>query len=144
MSTLKLKKFTVLIASSLCLWNIDIASANAVQLTFTNNTNQIATDFHFQYEENDLLFTETLDADTGFGPIPIGKSFRLPEELNKRKFVSARWSFAQGEEKPAEPDPPPQTAPEPTTIFGSALALGVGGWLKRKKSSRQNKTTSQN
>jgi hypothetical protein len=34
--------------------------------------------------------------------------------------------------------------PEPTTIFGSALALGVGGWLKRKKSSRQNKTTPQN
>jgi hypothetical protein len=33
--------------------------------------------------------------------------------------------------------------PEPTTIFGSALALGVGGWLKRKKSSQQNKTTPQ-
>jgi hypothetical protein len=36
-----------------------------------------------------------------------------------------------------------QPVPEPTTIFGSALALGVGGWLKRKKSSQQNKTTSQ-
>jgi hypothetical protein len=35
-----------------------------------------------------------------------------------------------------------QPVPEPTTIFGSALALGVGGWLKRKKSSQQNKTTS--
>jgi hypothetical protein len=33
--------------------------------------------------------------------------------------------------------------PEPTTIFGSALALGVGGWLKRKKSNSQTKTTSQ-
>jgi hypothetical protein len=33
-----------------------------------------------------------------------------------------------------------QPVPEPTTIFGSALALGVGGWLKRKKSSQQNKT----
>jgi hypothetical protein len=33
--------------------------------------------------------------------------------------------------------------PEPTTIFGSALALGVGGWLKRKKSSQQDKTTPQ-
>jgi hypothetical protein len=29
-----------------------------------------------------------------------------------------------------------ETVPEPTTIFGSALALGVGGWLKRKKSSQ--------
>jgi hypothetical protein len=30
--------------------------------------------------------------------------------------------------------------PEPTTIFGSVLALSVGGWLKRKKSSQQDKT----
>ena len=36
-----------------------------------------------------------------------------------------------------------EPVPEPTTIFGSALALGVGGWLKRKKSSQQNKTKSQ-
>jgi len=37
-----------------------------------------------------------------------------------------------------------EPVPEPTTIFGSALALGVGGWLKRKKASQQNKTTPQN
>jgi hypothetical protein len=37
-----------------------------------------------------------------------------------------------------------ESVPEPTTIFGSALALGVGGWLKRKRSSQQNKTTPQN
>ena len=36
-----------------------------------------------------------------------------------------------------------EPVPEPTIIFGSALALGVGGWLKRKKSSQQNKTTQQ-
>jgi hypothetical protein len=36
-----------------------------------------------------------------------------------------------------------EPVPEPATIFGSALALGVGGWLKRKKSSQQHKTTSQ-
>jgi hypothetical protein len=36
-----------------------------------------------------------------------------------------------------------EAVPEPTTIFGSALALGVGGWLKRKKSSQKNKTTPQ-
>jgi len=35
-----------------------------------------------------------------------------------------------------------EPVPEPTTIFGSALALGVGGWLKRKKSGQHNKTTS--
>jgi hypothetical protein len=37
----------------------------------------------------------------------------------------------------------PEPVPEPTTIFGSALALSVGGWLKRKKSSPQHKTTPQ-
>jgi hypothetical protein len=37
-----------------------------------------------------------------------------------------------------------EPVPEPTTIFGSAIALGVGGWLKRKKSSQPNKTKSQN
>jgi hypothetical protein len=36
-----------------------------------------------------------------------------------------------------------EPVPEPTTIFGSAIALGVGGWLKRKKLSQQNKITSQ-
>jgi len=41
-----------------------------------------------------------------------------------------------------ETDDAPEPVPEPTTIFGSAIALGVGGWLKRKKSSQQNKTTS--
>jgi hypothetical protein len=34
-----------------------------------------------------------------------------------------------------------EPVPEPTTIFGSAIALGLGGWLKRKKLSRQNRTT---
>ena len=36
-----------------------------------------------------------------------------------------------------------EPVPEPTTIFGSAIALGLGGWLKRKKSNQQHKTTSQ-
>jgi len=36
-----------------------------------------------------------------------------------------------------------EPVPEPTTIFGSALALGVGGWLKRKKLGQQSKIKSQ-
>ena len=36
-----------------------------------------------------------------------------------------------------------EPVPEPTTIFGSALALSLGGWLKRKNLSRFNKTTLQ-
>jgi hypothetical protein len=37
----------------------------------------------------------------------------------------------------------PEPVPEPTTIFGSAIGLSLGGWLKGKKSSQQNKTKSQ-
>jgi hypothetical protein len=37
-----------------------------------------------------------------------------------------------------------EPVPEPTTIFSSAIALGVGGWLKQKKSTQHNKTTPQN
>jgi hypothetical protein len=36
-----------------------------------------------------------------------------------------------------------EPVPEPTTIFGSAIFLGVGGWFKRKKSNLQNKAKSQ-
>jgi hypothetical protein len=36
-----------------------------------------------------------------------------------------------------------EPVPEPTTIFGSAIFLGVGGWFKRKKSIPQNKAKSQ-
>ena len=36
-----------------------------------------------------------------------------------------------------------EAVPEPATIFGSAIGLCLGGWLKRKKSTPQNKTTSQ-
>ena len=36
-----------------------------------------------------------------------------------------------------------EVVPEPTTIFGSAIGLCLGGWLKRKKSTPQNKANSQ-
>jgi hypothetical protein len=36
-----------------------------------------------------------------------------------------------------------EPVPEPTTIFGSAIGLCLGGWLKRKKLTQQNKTTPQ-
>ena len=35
------------------------------------------------------------------------------------------------------------TVPEPTTIFGSAIGLCLGGWLKRKRSNQQKKTIAQ-
>jgi hypothetical protein len=36
-----------------------------------------------------------------------------------------------------------EPVPEPTTILSAAIALGWGGWLKRKNSIKQNKTKSQ-
>jgi len=36
-----------------------------------------------------------------------------------------------------------EPVPEPTTIFGSAIGLCLGGWLKRKKSSQPDKTAPQ-
>lgn len=35
-----------------------------------------------------------------------------------------------------------EPVPEPATILGASVALGWGGWLKRKNSSQQNKTKS--
>jgi len=37
----------------------------------------------------------------------------------------------------------PEPVPEPTTIFGSAIGLCLGRWLKRKKLTLKNKITSQ-
>ena len=37
----------------------------------------------------------------------------------------------------------PEPVPEPATIFGSAIALCLGGWVRRKKSTQQHKTMSQ-
>ncbi len=39
-------------------------------------------------------------------------------------------------------DVPEQPVPEPTTILSAAIALGWGGWLKRKNSIKQDKTQS--
>jgi len=52
-----------------------------------------------------------------------GRSFQRPPTL-----------FVEGEY---------ETVPEPITIFGSAMGLCLGGWLKRKKLSKQNKTVPQ-
>jgi len=58
--------------------------------------------------------------------------------LNEGGLLLANNNFDGGPKLIIETEP----VPEPTTIFGSALALGVGGWLKRKKSGQENKTTS--
>jgi hypothetical protein len=69
-----------------------------------------------------------------------GLGIRVENFLRNGGTVTLLGAYGEGPTLTIETAEP---VPEPTTIFGSALALGVGGWLKRKKSSQQNKTTSQ-
>jgi hypothetical protein len=46
------------------------------------------------------------------------------------------------EVQPPGKEPLTQNTPEPGTILSAAVALGWGGWLKRKNSSQHNKTNS--
>ena len=66
---------------------------------------------------------------------------------NDEAFITLPWDshLTITIEGGVEPEPPPgsTTIPEPTTIFGSAIGLGLGGWLKRRKSALQNKTAPQ-
>jgi hypothetical protein len=65
----------------------------------------------------------------------------IDDVLLQLESASIGGQDVKGSFKPVTQEVEVQPVPEPTTIFGSALALGVGGWLKRKKSSQQNKTT---
>jgi len=69
----------------------------------------------------------------GFAVRPLSDSqtfFSHPED----DFISLPTLYIEGEY---------EVVPEPTTIFGSAIGLCLGGWLKRKKSTLQNKAKSQ-
>ena len=71
------------------------------------------------------------DSSVGFGI----RFFEEPYTDNEEGFLYLKNSSLTITTVDAEP------VPEPTTIFGSAIGLGLGGWLKRKKLSQQNKTT---
>ena len=65
--------------------------------------------------------------------------------LNGEAFVNLELSayLIITNKRVPEPNTTNERVPEPTTIFGSAIGLCLGGWLKRKKSTLPNKTTSQ-
>jgi hypothetical protein len=100
-------------------------------------------DFNFVLDADDATGNEISAEKTLFLGHPLGNHLDLFEAKLTANVSNTlgfnritNWTFTlSGEHKP-------EPVPEPTTIFGSALALGVGGWLKRKKSSQQNKTTS--
>jgi hypothetical protein len=66
--------------------------------------------------------------------------FGLRRPYNNQPFFLAFNRFSSLTITTVDAEP----VPEPTTIFGSAIALSVGGWLKRKKLSQHNKTTPHN
>ena len=66
--------------------------------------------------------------------------FNYPNSYNNFSGVSLEGTDALGRSALVIETVP---VPEPATIFGSALALSLGGWLKRKKLSPQNKIPSQ-
>ncbi len=72
-----------------------------------------------------------------------GLGIRVENFYRNSGRVTLRGYYGQEPSLTIETVDVAEPVPEPTTIFGSALALGVGRWLKRKKSSQQNKTTSQ-
>jgi len=57
--------------------------------------------------------------------------------LNEGGLVLANYPNPRGPKLIVETAEP---VPEPTTIFGSAIGLCLGGWVKRKKLSQPNKT----
>jgi hypothetical protein len=88
---------------------------------------------------------------TEIGPFPVQKfNFNIDftvtpfvNELIRRNNAFAGFSVSENDwhfgdatlDQNASLIIETEPVPEPTTIFGSALALVVGGWLKRKKSS---------
>jgi hypothetical protein len=133
MSALKLKELTVIIASSLCLWSVDIASVNAAQFTFINQTNKTATDFHIKFKLDGEIEELTVDftaINFPVPPIPPGGSYNFIAD----QFISAEWSFAEGKNEPVSPQP--VYVPEPTTLLGTATTLGLVAFFKKHKSKK--------
>jgi hypothetical protein len=105
-----------------------LSSVNISSLSTGDTLNFDVTEFVNQRVSNGDAFAGLTIRALDLGNVGLGSSNKSsPQEL----------SLIVQTADVAEP------VPEPTTIFGSALALSLGGWLKRKKSSQQNKTTSQ-
>jgi hypothetical protein len=76
-----------------------------------------------------------------------GFGFRLPPHINeyspstyvKNYITLGGYPYPSASLTITTVDAEP--VPEPATIFGSVIGLYLGGWLKRKKSSQQNKIT---
>jgi len=153
MNRSKSRKITVIFASTLCFWNIKIASVNAVVLTFTNQTDQIATGFHMNLLFNHhSLYKKSIYFDNKSSsilndanmtvlnaPIPPGGIFTYNlDEHNYQLFGNAQWSFAEGSNKPVLPNKTESVSvPESTTILGTATVLSFLAFFKQQKAKKR-------
>jgi hypothetical protein len=121
-------------------WNLfysdsdELALANSSRL-FPSNTRISDTEVVLRFVFR-VLEGVRKDGTSDFGPLIATYEEYDPTVLGER--VRKRV-----ESEPHILDVVPEPVPEPTTIFGSAIALSLGGWLKRKKLSRQNNTVAQ-
>jgi hypothetical protein len=70
-----------------------------------------------------------------------GFGFRSPSQSYLGREESSYITIGGVRNSPTTLTIDAEPVPEPTTIFGSVIGLCLGGWLKRKKSSQQNKIT---
>ena len=77
------------------------------------------------------------DAFAGFSIRALNFGGRVPLEGGRNSYAGFQPRVIVETTNVAEP------VPEPTTIFGSAIGLCLGGWLKRKKLSQHNRTALQ-
>jgi hypothetical protein len=70
-----------------------------------------------------------------------GFSFGVEGNPLRNRFLNSQATLRDNDNAPPSLiiETADATVPEPTTIFGSAIGLYLGGWLKRKKSHQQKK-----
>lgn len=97
-----------------------LSSVNISSLSIGDTLNFDVTEFVTQRVSNGDAFAGLTIRVLDLGNVGL-------ESSSSNKSSPQKFSLIVQTADVAEP------IPEPTTIFGSALALGLGGWLKRKK-----------
>jgi hypothetical protein len=87
---------------------------------------------------NQIVSNRESFAGFGFSSPPFGNDYS-PGSYVKNYITLGGYAYPPASLTITTVDAEP--VPEPATIFGSVIGLCLGGWLKRKKSSQQNKIT---
>jgi hypothetical protein len=79
----------------------------------------------------------TTEVGNGTATVQVDGVFRNGNEIETDGIFTSQ--FAEGESGETTYSASLETVPEPTTMAGSAMALGLGAFLKRKRANKQNK-----